>query len=144
MAPAGAHSSSGSRNSAGKKATKATKARVPPSFNSIKSLPAEIRLMESSPAEKSGLSNSNGNLEERVGNVAEQGDQVIDDSPYGERAVPVLDEDFDVVSSPSPSIPSIAESKWNDTASYAKKKVFASSFYCFTSMSYVFVLSGLC
>ena len=127
MAPVGTHSLSGSRNSSSKKVPKA---RVPPSFNSIKSLPAEIRLMESSPAsqssEKDGHSNGGvldyGSLE-GVDYVAGQGDQVNDDSPYGQRAVPVLDEDSDVGSSPLPSIPSIAESKWNDTVSYAKKKV---------------------
>uniref|UniRef100_A0A803MNV1 Uncharacterized protein n=1 Tax=Chenopodium quinoa TaxID=63459 RepID=A0A803MNV1_CHEQI len=120
MAPAGTHSSSGSRNSSGKKAPKG---RVPPSFNSIKSLPAGIRLMESS--EKEGQSNggdSDYNNLEGVEYVAGQGEQVNDDSPYGERAVPVLDEDSEIGSSPLPSVPSIADSKWNDTASYAKKK----------------------
>uniref|UniRef100_A0A803LS01 Myosin-1-like n=1 Tax=Chenopodium quinoa TaxID=63459 RepID=A0A803LS01_CHEQI len=120
MAPAGTHSSSGSRNSSGKKAPKG---RVPPSFNSIKSLPAGIRLMESS--EKEGQSNggdSDYNNLEGVEYVAGQGDQINDDSPYGERAVPVLDEDSEIGSSPLPSVPSIADSKWNDTASYAKKK----------------------
>lgn len=127
MAPAGTHSSSGSRNSSGKKTPKG---RVPPSFNSIKSLPAEIRLMESSsPASQSSgkAVHSNGGVPdygnlEGVEYAAGQGDQVNDDSPYGERAVPVLDEDSEIGSSPLPSVPSIAESKWNDTASYAKKK----------------------
>ncbi|CAO2814085.1 unnamed protein product [Amaranthus hypochondriacus] len=126
MAPVGTHSTSGSRNSSSKKVPKA---RVPPSFNSIKSLPAEIRLMESSPASQSSekIGHSNGGVLdygslEGADYVAGQGDQVNDDSPYGQRAVPVLDEDSDVGSSPLPSIPSIAESKWNDTASYAKKK----------------------
>lgn len=120
MAPVGSHSSSSrSRNPSSKKVPKG---RVAPSLNAIKSLPAQYRLMEQPSSE--GIEYSNGGLSEN-GNL--EGDQGNDDSPYGGRtAVPMLDEDCDIASSPVPSIPPIAESKWNDTVSYAKKKILQS------------------
>ncbi|KAK9691440.1 hypothetical protein RND81_09G196800 [Saponaria officinalis] len=111
----------GSRDQSGGKAV--PKRRVPPSFKSMKSLPAEFRLMES-PEEVGHLNGGFGDdsiLEEGGEYDVEQGDQGNDDSPYGLRVLPEFDDDDSDVPS-SPSIPSIAESKWNDTASYAKKK----------------------
>ncbi|XP_074285569.1 myosin-1-like isoform X1 [Silene latifolia] len=86
---------------------------VAPSLNSIKSLPVELRLMESVQGfgDSNGRFNGNSNL-----------DQGNDDSPYGGRVMPDFDDESNVASSPLPSVPSIAEYKWNDTASYAKKK----------------------
>ncbi|KAH9612120.1 hypothetical protein KSS87_002600 [Heliosperma pusillum] len=98
MAPVGTHS--GSKT-------------VAPSFNSIKSLPVELRLMES--VEGFGGSNERFNGNSNL-------DQGNDDSPYGGRLLPDLDDESNVASSPLPSVPSIADYKWNDTASYAKKK----------------------
>ncbi|KAL9229958.1 hypothetical protein vseg_005366 [Gypsophila vaccaria] len=118
MASVDTQSSSGSRDQSGGKA--APKRRVPP-IKSIKSLPAQFRMMESfeDVGHLNGGFADNGILEEGEDDV-EQADQGSDDSPYGLRSLPDLDDDSDVPS--SPSIPSFAESKWNDTVSFAKKK----------------------
>lgn len=129
MAPAGTHSSLKSRNLSGKKVPKG---RASPSLNAIKSLPAEYRLMErTSSVSSEGIDHQNGGISENgnsegVEYVADQGDLGNDDSPYGGRALPMLDEDSDVASSPVHSIPPITETKWNDTASYTKKKILQS------------------
>lgn len=132
MAPAGTHSSLKSRNSSGKKVPKG---RASPSLNAIKSLPAEYRLMErTSSMSSEGIDHQNGGISqnrnsEGVEYVPDQGDLGNDDSPYGGRALPMLDEDSDIASSPVHSIPPITETKWNDTASYTKKKVLCSFFW---------------
>lgn len=115
MAPVGTHTSSGKPVS---------KARKPPTFNSIKSLPVGFRLTESIEGLEgsNGVFNDDGNFDGSEF-VVEQVDQGNDDSPYGGTVVNEFDDDSNVVSSPLASAPSIAESKWNDTVSYAKKKV---------------------
>ncbi|KAL8153801.1 hypothetical protein V2J09_011561 [Rumex salicifolius] len=125
MASSGTRKSSGSRLSSGKPVPHG---RVPPSFKSIKSLPAEYRLMESDGLESSsnGIGLKNGKLE-RVNEM----DQGNDDSPYSGSSISAEgeaipgNEDSDAAESPSPftsSPSSLAEAKWNDTASFAKKK----------------------
>jgi len=146
MAPAGTHSSSKSRNSSGKKVPKG---RGSPSLHAIKSLPAEYRLMErTSSVSSEGIDHQNGGVSEngnseRVEYIGPQGEHGNDDSPYGGRAMPMLDEDPDIASSPVPSIPPIAETKWNDTASYTKKKVLCSFFWLDQHNVMLFVFSAI-
>ncbi|XP_074274054.1 myosin-1-like isoform X3 [Silene latifolia] len=122
MATIETDSSSGSRNPLVDKKT-VPKVRAPPSFTSIKSLPAKFKSMDA--IEGIGVFNSTFNdILEGYEYDDEQGDQGNNDSPYGGvRDLPDLDDDDSDVPS-SPSIPSIAESKWNDTSSpYAKKNI---------------------
>ncbi|KAH9617524.1 hypothetical protein KSS87_020702 [Heliosperma pusillum] len=90
------------------------KGRAPPSFTSMKSLPAKFKSMDSI----EGIGFLNNDILEDYEYDGEQGN---DDSPYGVRDSPDLHDDSDLPS--SPSIPSVAESKWNDTSSYAKKNI---------------------
>ncbi|GAB2275306.1 Myosin-1 [Dionaea muscipula] len=104
-----------------------------PAFKSIRSLPVQFRFMEpqaSQPLEVAEHANDgfseNGILEEDGEATVEVVDQVNDDSPYG-RNVQVEErspgDHLYSVASPLPSTPaSLVESKWSDTASYAKKK----------------------
>ncbi|KAF3455953.1 hypothetical protein FNV43_RR00596 [Rhamnella rubrinervis] len=124
------------------------KSLVPPSFQSIKSLPGEFRLMgapASDPIGKSGdrdLGNSdmfsssipgNGVLGaeavEKVENSGGNMDHVNEDSPYSGNTISVEDrssignEDLDTVTVPLPSTSaSRSEYRWGDTTSYAAKK----------------------
>lgn len=124
--------------------------QVPPSFQSIKSLPGDFRVT-GSPAsdclEKSDDGNlgniyvisssipENGDLRDGVvegveGTVGYMG-QVIEDSPYIGNAISVedrpsiVDEELDSVVSHLSSISaSRSECRWDDTTSYTTKKVF--------------------
>ncbi|GAB4839626.1 Myosin-1 [Ancistrocladus abbreviatus] len=122
---------SGSPNSFEKKPPRG---RAATAFKSIRSLPGEFRFMELPVSQSSeeveyaadGIS-ENGNLEGIEEGRGSEVDQVIDDSPYtgdvsaGERSS--SDSDLDGISLPLPPIPSsLTDSKWNDTASFVKKK----------------------
>lgn len=143
------------------------KSLVPPSFQPIKSLPGDFRLMgapASDPLGKSGdrnVGNSNmfsssipGNgvlgveavegVENSGGNV----DHVNEDSPYGGNTISVEDrpsignEDLDTVALPLPSTSaSRSEYRWGDTTSYAAKKVYYGFWFSFSFLYQALELS---
>lgn len=140
--------SSGSQNSSEKMSQKA---RVQPSFQSIKSLPVDFRLTDlqtSHPSEQSKVGGGNMaslnipengdfsgdvvvGLEESVGNM----NQVSDESPYSRNVTKAEegpsggDEDLGFVARPLPSsVPSRMEFRWADTTPYVTKKKLQSWF----------------
>lgn len=143
------------------------KSLVPPSFQSIKSLPGDFILKgapASNPFGKSGdrdLGNSemfsssipgNGVLGaeavERVEDSGSNMDHVNEDSPYSGNTISVEDrpsignEDLDTVALPLPSTSaSRSEYRWGDTTSYAAKKVYYGFWFSFTFVCQALELS---
>uniref|UniRef100_A0A6N2LYF4 Myosin motor domain-containing protein n=1 Tax=Salix viminalis TaxID=40686 RepID=A0A6N2LYF4_SALVM len=125
------------------------KSQVLPSFQSIKSMPVDLRFAGSPTSEQSenvNLVNSNtacmsvpekNDLENGLVEGAEDsvGSDVNEDSPYSRAAIlveqipSVGDEDLDTVPTPLPLVSSFhRERRWADTSSYAAKKKLQSWF----------------
>ncbi|XP_011022005.1 PREDICTED: myosin-1-like isoform X1 [Populus euphratica] len=125
------------------------KSQVSPSFQSIKSLPVDIRIVGSPTSEQSenaSLVNSNttflsvpekNDVENGIVEGAEDsaGNDVNEDSPYSQAAIlveqrpSVGDEDLDTVPTPLPLVSTFhRERRWADTSSYAAKKKLQSWF----------------
>ncbi|KAK3222510.1 hypothetical protein Dsin_009535 [Dipteronia sinensis] len=113
------------------------KNQVPPSLQSIKSLPVDFRLIG---PPNSGWMEKPDDAALNISENVELGNEVVggvgnEDSPYcgnnvlGEDRSPVGDEDMDFVASPLPSIStSHSQNRWGDTTSYAAKKKLQSWF----------------
>ncbi|KAK1551806.1 hypothetical protein Q3G72_005106 [Acer saccharum] len=113
------------------------KNQVPPSLQSIKSLPVDFRLIG---PPNSGWMEKSDDAALSISENVELGNEVVggvgnEDSPYsgnnvlGEDRSPVGDEDMDFVASPLPSIStSHSQNRWGDTTSYAAKKKLQSWF----------------
>ncbi|KAL5825982.1 hypothetical protein ACOSQ3_017817 [Xanthoceras sorbifolium] len=115
------------------------KHQVPPSLQSIKSLPVDFRFIGSP---NSGRMEKSDDVASSISENCELGNEVVggvenEDSPYSENNVlgedrspvgdedrsPIGDEDMEPMASPLPSIStSHSESRWGDTTSYAAKK----------------------
>ncbi|KAM6566645.1 hypothetical protein CsatA_025773 [Cannabis sativa] len=127
------------------------KSRPPPNFQSIKSLPGDLRLMGSPTSDQFGkfgdaklghsdmtsssIPENSDSGDVVVDNGVGSMDQVNEDSPYGTNIVSVEerpssgDEDSDSVAPPVPSVSACrSEHRWGDTNSYAAKKKLQSWF----------------
>lgn len=122
------------------------KTLVPPSFQSIKSLPVDYRFMGSPASDRNEKSNGvNLNIGDVIGSSSlknsQTGNEVVEtvdneDSPYNGNNVLVEDrpstgdEDLDSMALPMPSFSaSRSDCRWGDTTSYAAKKVFCGLFF---------------
>lgn len=134
------------------------KSLVPPSLQSIKSLPGDCSFMGTPASDPLGRSDdrNSGNSdilssstpgngviwEEAVERVEDNGgnmDHANEDSPYSGNMISVEDrpsngcEDLDTVALPVPSISaSRSDYRWGDTTSYAAKKVYCRFWFSFT------------